>query len=118
MGIALGKHVMAAMKLKAKVWLERRGRFFGGDGGVPVLKMVHRTGCIERGARPGRVLWVTMMDGRRLWGTGGGYSTPSSFSLVYRNWRWMPRRRAASALLPRLRARARRMSSRSRVCTA
>jgi len=33
-------HIGPAMELKAKVWLERRGRFVLGDGGVALLELV------------------------------------------------------------------------------
>jgi len=50
------------MDLKAKVWLERRGRFVVGDGGVRLLEMVERTGSIQEAAR--RLGWSY----RHTWG--------------------------------------------------
>ncbi len=50
------------MELKAKVWLERRGRFVLGDGGVALLEMVDRTGSIQEAAR--RLGWSY----RHTWG--------------------------------------------------
>ena len=50
------------MELKAKVWVERRGRFVLGDGGVALLEMVDRTGSIQGAAR--RLGWSY----RHTWG--------------------------------------------------
>jgi len=50
------------MELKAKVWLERRGRFVLGDGGVALLELVDRTGSIQEAAR--RLGWSY----RHTWG--------------------------------------------------
>ena len=46
------------------------------------------------------------------------HSTPSSLSLEYKCWRWMPRIRAASALLPEARESARRIMRRSKLAMA
>ncbi len=50
------------MELKAKVWLERRGRFVLGDGGVGLLELIERTGSIQAAAR--RLGWSY----RHTWG--------------------------------------------------
>jgi len=50
------------MELKTKVWLERRGRFVLGDGGVSLLDLVDRTGSIQEAAR--RLGWSY----RHTWG--------------------------------------------------
>ena len=50
------------MELKAKVWVERRGRFVVGDGGVALLELVDRTGSIQEAAR--RLGWSY----RHTWG--------------------------------------------------
>ena len=51
-----------AMELKAKVWLERQGRFVLGDGGVTLLETLDRTGSIQEAAR--RLGWSY----RHTWG--------------------------------------------------
>lgn len=50
------------MELKAKVWVERRGRFVVGDGGVALLEMIEGTGSIQAAAR--RLGWSY----RHTWG--------------------------------------------------
>ena len=50
------------MELKAKVWVERRGRFVLGDGGVSLLELIDRTGSIQAAAR--RLGWSY----RHTWG--------------------------------------------------
>jgi molybdate transport system regulatory protein len=55
-------HIEAAMELKAKVWIERRGRFVLGDGGVALLEMIDGTGSIQAAAR--RLGWSY----RHTWG--------------------------------------------------
>ena len=50
------------MELKAKVWVERRGRFVLGDGGVALLEQIDRTGSIQEAAR--RLGWSY----RHTWG--------------------------------------------------
>jgi molybdate transport system regulatory protein len=50
------------MELKAKVWVERRGRFVLGDGGVGLLEQIDRTGSIQAAAR--RLGWSY----RHTWG--------------------------------------------------
>ena len=50
------------MELKAKVWVERRGRFVVGDGGVDLLDLIDRTGSIQEAAR--RLGWSY----RHTWG--------------------------------------------------
>lgn len=50
------------MELKAKVWVERGGRFVLGDGGVGLLELIDRTGSIREAAR--RLGWSY----RHTWG--------------------------------------------------
>lgn len=50
------------MELKAKVWVERRGRFVVGDGGVTLLELIDGTGSIQEAAR--RLGWSY----RHTWG--------------------------------------------------
>lgn len=50
------------MDLKAKVWVERRGRFVVGDGGIGLLELIDRTGSIQAAAR--RLGWSY----RHTWG--------------------------------------------------
>lgn len=50
------------MELKAKVWVEQRGHFVVGDGGVGLLELIDRTGSIQEAAR--RLGWSY----RHTWG--------------------------------------------------
>ncbi len=96
----MGKPIGAGMEWQAKVWLERRGRFVLGDGGVRLLDLVERTGSIQAAARKlgwsYRHTWGYLKNleeagGRRFvvrqhGGAGGGGAelTPDGRALVRR----------------------------------
>ncbi len=66
------------MELKAKVWVERRGRFVVGDGGVALLDLIDRTGSIQAAAR--RLGWSY----RHTWGYLKNLEETSSRQFVAR----------------------------------